>query len=583
MSIINSKIYSSINENREITNLFFVNISNLLYSRSNVRNLNKILKKEVVDRMINETVVKEVYIERFKDDQTNEIIETVMDIQIPNNNEDKPNFYLAPALFADQESKKQSVFKRIKNLHFINSNTTKAYSFKDMFQNSSLRKDFKYRIELSFVDGMSVFLENILKNFKNNLILLDQIKMISENQRLILQGGSYNLNNFNKNGLPNAIGLDRNLSNIVGFYYDVLNLLKTSRVDSTNVASLKSEEFGKTSFVSGKHEYLLEFYDKYNRLYDYLRTTSDESEKDIQLLGNNKSKRGVKANSRKTSIKEIELTIVSDEIDHYSYYDGTLNYVLENGSDGDVIATVTKQNLFTDSIVDEVDGGIKKRAYSFTSRGTKEAITDTSNTMLNISNTFNHIQTTKAVPNYQEVQTIDESQSDLNMNSLLMLGSKGITFDAQPMNREKILNNTAGENYFSGTDSLLTAGDLSKNTDDFAEVESIMFAEIPSSLAEIAKNLVFNDCFSSAEQKPVYSTSKDIFDPTMTNKIEYLSGFDNPRNIYEFFNPVWKPLTSATFTSIGNKGYVICRNLNRTNNPLTNYISTNEYFLVYLG
>lgn len=578
MSILNSEIYSSINETGNITNLFFVNVSNLLRTRSSARNLIKILKKEVTYRMISETVLKEVYIERYMDDPNYEIYETICDLKTNNLTENRIGIYNAPSLFVEQSPERKCIFKRVNNLLSINQQTTKAYSFKDYMKNSSLKNKFKYRIELTFVDGIRIFLENILKSFKSYISSLNQIKTISENDRLLLQSGTYNLNNFNKRGLPNAINLDYSLTRIVNFYFDFLNLLNNTNIESYNISSLKSEQLGKISFISGKHEYLIQFYDKFLKLYEYLRTTSDEDDKDIQLMGNNKPKKGTKSNSRKESAKEIDLIITSDTVDHYKNFDGLISYVAENAEETDTISIVTKTNIMKGAMFDPVTGSLKKKAYSYIKRGKKESISNSVETIISLNNSQKQIQNAKAMPFYDEAENINEEQTDSLSNAMSYLSSVGITFESNEIEKNRNTNTTRVEEY--SKDLSETSIDLTTNTDKYTEMEAIKFTELPNTIVEIAKNHILNDSFMSKDKKPVYTNSTEAFDPSMTNDIEYLSGFESGGQIYDSFIPSWKPLTNS---QLNLKGYLICRNYNRTNNPLTNYLSINEYFLLHLG
>jgi len=578
MSILNSEIYSSINETGNLTNLFFVNISNLLTTRSSARNLIKILKKDVVNRMVGETTIKEVYIERFIDDPNTEIYETICDLRKDSVDESRPGVYLSPSLFVEQEPERKSVFKRIPNLSFVNQQTTKAYSFKDYMNNSSLKNNFRYRIELTFTDGMRIFLDNILKTFKNYINSLNEIKTISENERLMLQAGTYNLNNFNKRGLPNAIGLDRGLTKIVNFYFDILNLLNNTNIQNLNISTLKSEQIGKISFVSGKHEYLIEFYNKFTNLYEYFNNTADEEAKDIQLLGNDKPRRGMKTNSKKESLKEIDLIITSNNVDHYKSFDGLMSYVMETSAESDTISIVTKANLFKDAILDPTTDSLKKKAYSYIKRGKKENINNSVDAIISSNNTQKQIQSTKAVPFYQETEDINEDETDSLFNAMTYLASIGIVVEANNSLGKNGENSTRAEQYSSDLSQEII--DLTGNTDEYTDMEAVKFTELPKTMIEIAKNHLLNDTFISKEKKPIYTNSLDVFDPSMVNDIEYLSGFDSGRSPYNSFIPLWKPITSATMNQ---KGYLICRNYNRTNNPLTNYLSINEYFLLYLG
>lgn len=578
MSIFHSEIYSSINESGNLTNLFFVNISNLLNSKSSARNLIKILKKEVVNRMVGETTLKEVYIERFIDDPNVEIYETICDLRKDSIEENRPMIYLSPSLFVEQEPERRSVFKRIPNLLSINQQTTKTYSFKDYMINSSLRNDFRYRIELTFVDGMRIFLDNILKGFRNYIKSLDEIKTISENERLLLQSGTYNLNNFNKRGLPNAVGLDRSMTRIVNFYFDILGLLKNTNIQNLNISTLKSEQLGKISFVSGKHEYFIEFYDKFIKLHDYLNKTADEEAKDIQLLGNDKPRRGMKSNSRKESTKEIDLIITSNTIDHYKSFDGLMSYVTETGLETDTISVVSKSELMKGSSFDPETNYLKKKAYSYIKRGKKEIISNSIEAIISSNNTQKQIQSTKAVPFYQESEQINEDEADALFDTMSYLSSVGINIESSEMLKQKSENSTRAEQY--SNDLAQNIVDLTNNTDKYTDMEAIKFAELPKTMIEIAKNHLLNDSFVSKNKKPVYTNSLDAFDLSMVNDIEFLSEFDSGKSPYDSFIPVWKPLTSS---EMNRKGYLICRNYNRTNNPLTNYLSINEYFLLYLG
>ena len=588
MTLFQSKIYSSVSENGNITNLFFINIDNLLYMKSNLPNLAKMLKKEVIDRIVSETTLKKVYIERFNDDQNNELFETVMDLNFDKAGEERVNHYFSSRLFVEQEREKLSTFKKIKNIKFVNSETIKCYSFKDRMNNSTLRKNFKYRVELTFNDGIRMFMNNLNIRFKNNQKILNDIKTISENQRLVLKGGSYNLNNFNKKNLPNAIVLDQNLGSIVNFYYDVKNLFNNSYVSSPvdNLASSKLEEAAKISFISGKHEYLIQFCNKFEKLYDFIITRADESEKDIQLLGNNKAKKSV-SNTRKTNQKEIDISFTSDEIDHLINFNGSLSYVKERNLDTDTLLSISKKDFLVDIEIDSVDGGIKKKAYSFINRGSKEEISNTSQSIINIYNSLNNLQGTSfsVSPEEQEhikLLNISEEQYDSYIESLAVLNSSGISIGSNNSNNS-VPNTTPSEEYLSYEDSFNNQEDLSIYTDYYTNISEIKIEDLPSSILDISKNIVFNEVFTSPEIRPTYSGLDNLFDPTLLNKIEYLSEIGSGNDVYSFFNPVWKPLTPNILNSDNSGATIICRNINRTNNTLANYLSINEYFLLILG
>jgi hypothetical protein len=543
MTLFQSKIYSSVNENGNITNLFFINISNLLYMKSNLPNLAKMLKKEVIDRIVSETTLKKVYIERFNDDQNNELFETVMDLNFDKAGEERVNHYFSSRLFVEQEREKLSTFKKIKNIKFVNSETIKCYSFKDRMNNSTLRSNFKYRVELTFNDGIRMFMNNLNIRFKNNQKILNDIKTISENQRLVLKGGSYNLNNFNKKNLPNAIVLDQNLGSIVNFYYDVKNLFNNSYVFSPvdNLASSKLEEAAKKSV----------------------------------------------SNTRKTNQKEIDISFTSDEIDHLINFNGSLSYVKERNLDTDTLLSISKKDFLADIEIDSVDGGIKKKAYSFINRGSKEEILNTSQSIINIYNSLNNLQGTSfsVSPEEQEhikLLNISKEQYDSYIESLAVLNSSGISVGSNK-NNNSVPNTTPSEEYFSYEDSFNNQEDLSIYTDYYTNISEIKIEDLPSSILDISKNIVFNKVFTSPEIRPTYSGLENLFDPTLLNKIEYLSEIGSGNDVYSFFNPVWKPLTPNILNSDNSGATIICRNLNRTNNTLANYLSINEYFLLILG